>query len=202
MTTAVRRLAAVSFALATLPFPASAHLVSTRFGDFYTGLLHPLTAFENALPWLALALLAGLQPVRQARWLLPVFPLTVAVGAVLATVSPALSGIATVNAGSFVLLGALVAFARELRPNVLLVIGGLLGLTHGYDNGLAFVRGGNLLLFIGGVASAGYLVVALAMACTHTLTRSRAWGSIAIRAIGSWIAAIGIMMAGLSLAPS
>ena len=46
-------------ALSTLlPSWASAHLVNTDVGEFYAGMLHPLTSPEHLLPTLALALLA------------------------------------------------------------------------------------------------------------------------------------------------
>ena len=47
-------------ALSTLlPARASAHLVNTDVGEFYAGMLHPLTSAEHQLPILALALLAS-----------------------------------------------------------------------------------------------------------------------------------------------
>ena len=48
---------------------ASAHAVGARFGDYYAGLLHPLTAFEHLLPILGICLLAGFQTPRVARWI-------------------------------------------------------------------------------------------------------------------------------------
>ena len=65
-------------------------MLDNRFGDFYGGVLHPLTALEHALPILALGLLAGQQGERAARWLVLVFPLALLIGAVLATVMPLL----------------------------------------------------------------------------------------------------------------
>ena len=42
------------------PTASQAHLVTTRLGDFYDGALHPMTGFEFALPWLALAVVISL----------------------------------------------------------------------------------------------------------------------------------------------
>ena len=61
---------AATLALVAVPLEAQAHLVNTRLGDFYGGMLHPLTGFEDALPWLALAVLAAFQGPHRARWLL------------------------------------------------------------------------------------------------------------------------------------
>jgi nickel/cobalt exporter len=41
------------------PALASAHLVNTDVGEFYAGMMHPLTSAEHLLPTLALALLAS-----------------------------------------------------------------------------------------------------------------------------------------------
>jgi hydrogenase/urease accessory protein HupE len=186
-------------AVALLPATAEAHLVSARFGDFYTGFLHPLTALENLLPWVALGLLGALQPVAVARWLLLAFPAGVAAGVLLATVLPGQSAITGVNMASFVVVGVLVLLAVRLPPVALLGLAGLLGVSHGYDNGLALPPAGNVLLFVGGVATAGYLVVALTAGGATALAVARPWGRIAIRAAGSWITAIGVMVAGLGL---
>jgi urease accessory protein len=85
--------------------------LSSRFGDFYGGMLHPLTALEHAVPSLALGLLAGQQGARAARWLLLIFPLGLLVGAALATVIPPLPWVRLVNNLSFAVLGLLVAAA-------------------------------------------------------------------------------------------
>jgi hydrogenase/urease accessory protein HupE len=195
------RLAPLLLALTSLccvPGTASAHLVSVRFGDFYTGLIHPLTAFENALPWLALAMFAGLHGPVRARWMLIAFPAAVAAGAAFATAMPYLANIQTLNTLSFVLLGALVALGRRTSLSLLTAIAITTGFVHGYDNGLAFTVGGNALLFVSGVGCAAYLFAALIMAGTLGLA-AHGWGRIAVRAVGSWIAAIGIMLLGLAL---
>ena len=188
-----------ALAVAMLPATAEAHLVSARFGDFYTGFLHPLTALESLLPWVALGLLGGLQRGGLARWLLLAFPAGVAAGVLLATLWPGQAGIAGVNIASFVVVGALVLLAVRLSPSALLALAALLGVSHGYDNGLALPPAGNVLLYVGGVATAGYLVVALTAGAATALAATRPWGSIAVRAAGSWITAIGVMVAGLGL---
>jgi hypothetical protein len=81
--------------------------------------------------------------------------------------------------------------------------------------GLAVMRGAanaddvapetNQLLYAAGLACAGYAAITLTMALTLAFRgaeagTSPAWRGIAIRAVGGWIAAIGIMMFGLALA--
>jgi len=182
------------------PAAAQAHLVSTRFGDYYAGMLHPLTAFES-LPWLALGLLAGLHGGPAARWLLVVFPAGVCIGALAASLLPGLPGVTAVNLLSFVALGVLTAVAQPLPAPLLAGLGALFGLSHGYDNGLALTADGNAVLFVAGIVTASYLAMALTAAGAYTLVHRPLWGAIAVRAAGSWIAAVGIMMIGLRFVP-
>ncbi len=183
------------------PATAEAHLVSARFGDFYGGALHPLTAFEHTLPWVALGILAGMQDPRWARWMLLAFPVGLGVGTSLALIIHQEPLVSTLNIGSFVLVGTLIAAAWSLPAPLLFGLGALLGLTHGYENGVAMTNDTNVLLFVTGVATIGYIVVTLVTALTVTFLRSHAsWRRIGLRAFGSWIAAIGIMLMGFRLA--
>lgn len=177
--------------------PGSAHTVSNRFGDFYGGMLHPLTALEHALPVLALGLLAGQQGERAARWLVLVFPLALLIGAGLGAVTPSFPSMSLLNAASFVALGLLVAAGLRLPLPVLIALGAVFGLSHGYENGRAMVPGTAVHLFILGVATAGGLVMALVSAATIDLAE-RAWARVGVRILGSWIAAIGIMIIGVA----
>ncbi len=52
----------------------------------------------------------------------------------------------------------------------------------------------NTLLFVSGVACVGYVVIALVTAATVAFLRGEAWRRIALRALGSWVTAIGIML--------
>lgn len=190
----LRAAAALVPAVLLLPAAAEAHLVSTRFGDFYGGMLHPLTALEHVLPMLALGLLAGLQEARVARWVLVAAPAGLLVGLALALALPGLTDVSLVNRGSFVFLGILVALGTRLPTAALCVIGGLFGLTHGYENGVALGEGVETNLFALGVATAGLVGWTLVAAVTVALVQRAGWARIAVRAAGSWVAAIGVMV--------
>jgi urease accessory protein len=178
--------------------PAYAHSLSNRVGDFYGGILHPLTALEHVLPFLALGLLAGQQGARAARWLLLVFPLGLLLGSAFAAVAPAGFWLTPLNHLSFVALGLLLAAAWRIPLALLLALGALIGLSHGYENGRDITTGGALPLFVPGVALVGFVITALASAATLALTARADWPRVAVRIAGSWIAAIGIMMIGLA----
>jgi hydrogenase/urease accessory protein HupE len=191
------RLCLVFTLLTVAPSAAQAHLVATQFGDFYSGMLHPLTALEHIVPWLALGLLAGLQGGVSGRWILLVFPFGVCLGTVLTWMLPPITLVSGINLASFIILGALVAFAWHLPTMLFLGLGTILGLTHGYANGLALSTTSPVPLFITGVTISSYIVIALVTASAITLTRRTPWGKVGVRAVGSWITAIGVMMVGL-----
>jgi hydrogenase/urease accessory protein HupE len=176
-------------------------MINNRFGDFYGGALHPLTALEHALPILALGLLAGQQGERAARWLVLVFPLALLFGAVLAVLTPTLPSMGILNGASFVVLGLLVAAGRRLPLPLLIALGAMFGLSHGYENGRAMGPDTAIHLFVPGVAAAGGLVVALVSAATLDLA-TRPWARVGVRVVGSWIAAVGIMTIGLAWRPA
>jgi urease accessory protein len=184
-------------ALAWAP-PAAAHTLDNRFGDFYAGVVHPLSALEHAPPFLALALLAGQQGEGAARWLVLAFPLALLVGAVLAATAPPLPAMGILNAASFIVLGLLLAAALRLPLPVLIALGALFGISHGYENGRAMAPDTAVHLFVLGVATVGGLITALVSAATIDLAEAAAWSRVAVRIAGSWIAAIGIMIIGLA----
>lgn len=172
---------------------AQAHLVSTRFGELYSGIVHPLTTLVHLVPWLGLGLLGGLQPAPVARWSSVVLPLAAGVGSWVGCALPGLSQVEYFTGASFVVFGALAALAVPLGARSLGGLSALVGLTHGYANGNAQLEGGERLLYVAGVCIAAYALVTLVTAGAHLLRERTRWGRIALRAGGSWIVAIGLI---------
>lgn len=194
-----RILACVGFAIG-VPAQAHAHLVNTRLGDFYGGMLHPLTGIEDMLPWFALAVLAALQGPQRARWLIVVFPLGLMAGAIVSIFVPTLPISPLVGAGLIAVTGLAVAAAIKLPLPVLLVLGTAIALLHGYHNGQAMTATTDPLLFIAGLTAVGYAYLTLLTGIGIAfLDGSGGWRPIAMRAGGSWVAAVGIMILGLQL---
>jgi urease accessory protein len=199
----VRRLSATlppPAALAALaafawPGPAWAHSLSARIGDFYGGLLHPATALEQALPLVALGLLAGQNGPRPARWLLLVVPVAFALGTSLGGVLPSPPYLWVINAGSFLLLGLLLAFDGALPLPLLIGLGAGLGLSHGLANGSGMAGGTDPWLFVLGSTLTALAAILLPSALVVSL--EAAWQRIAVRIAGSWIAAVGAMILAL-----
>lgn len=181
--------------------PSEAHLVSTRLGDFYDGALHPLTGFEFALPWLALIILAALQGPARGRWLIAAFPAGLLLGAALSAWMPHLRFVEFANIAAIAGTGLLVALALPLSVPMFMALCVLVGMANGYENGEAMLFSTDRFLFISGVTTVGYAFATLALALvTQFLKGPGGWRAIALRAGGSWIAAVGIMVAGFQLA--
>jgi urease accessory protein len=174
---------------------AEAHSVNKQFGDFYGGLLHPLTALEHLVPFLGLGLLAGQQGTSSARWVLLLFPIGLFVGATAAGNLEPNSLVEWLNRLSFVAIGALVACAVRVPLPALAISAVVLGFSHGYENTADVSAAVVMHLFISGVVVTGIAMIAIFAALT--VTRQVAWQKIAVRVIGSWITAIGILIIGL-----
>jgi hydrogenase/urease accessory protein HupE len=184
------------------PGPAAAHLVSTRFGELYSGMLHPVTTMQHLVPWLAIALLGALQTTATARWALLAFPAAVIFGLMLANLGVMVSYIDPLNIASFVLFGVLVVLKVPMPAIVFLPVVMLFGLSHGYANAAPDLAGFPAFLYATGVALAAYLIISLVSASAHELAERHDWGRIAVRAIGSWIAAAGLVYGAFTLATS
>ncbi|GLH76060.1 hypothetical protein SSBR45G_09680 [Bradyrhizobium sp. SSBR45G] len=184
---------------------ADAHIVSARLGDFYAGALHPLLTLQDVIMWAALGLLAGSLGAASGRWLILVFPLGLCSGLALATLSnlPAVSPL--IDAVTILVLGLLLATALRIPMTLLCIMAFALGVMRGAVNAGELMPQTDRLLYAAGLASAGYVVITLIMALALSFRRPEAapvssWRGIAVRAVGGWVAAIGLMMAGLSLA--
>lgn len=184
--------ATIAFGVAT---PVFAHSVDKRFGDFYGGMLHPLTTLEHLLPILGLSLLAGQQGPRRGRWVLLAFPLGLLVGAIVASYLEPSPFVTWFNRLSFIVVGILVAAALRPPLPVVATLALLLGISHGYENVAGISSTVAIHLFVSGVVVSGIALTATFAASAVSLQVP--WQRVAIRVVGSWIAAIGILLIGL-----
>jgi urease accessory protein len=181
-----------------MPGAAQAHLVDTRLGDFYGGALHPLTDLQQMLPWIALAALAALQGPKRARWVVLSFPLALLAGSAAALILPAPPFAGLLDVSLVAATGLALAAALSLPLPVLIALSALMGVLHGYENAQAMTEDTDRILFLSGVALIGYAVLTLLIGVsTAFLRRGDGWRPIALRAGGSWVAAVGIMVLGL-----
>jgi nickel/cobalt transporter (NicO) family protein len=147
-----------------LPSLASAHLVNTDVGEFYAGMMHPLTSVEHLLPILALAFLAIQCGKHAARTTLLVFPLALLGGTMAGSRLPPFAFFHVANLIVLVGLGGLLALgdSRKYIPpaavgSLALLTGSILGYRSGLDMAASTVGA----QFIPGVALTGLIVVAL-----------------------------------------
>ncbi len=175
------------------PSHAEAHLNSTGLGPVYDGLLHFLQSPEDLLPVLALALLAGQRGADYGRRAMFVLPVAWFLGGLAGLVTKSSSSTA-LTCISFLLLGGLLAAnARiSLRATTLLAV--LVGLFHGYLNGSGMGQPATGALALLGLVFAVFVLVAIAAAFVVRLRQQ--WMRIAVRVVGSWIAASGLLMLG------
>jgi urease accessory protein len=191
------RLALAALAFTLVPGIAYAHNFSPAVGDFYAGVLHPLTALEHVLPMIGLGILAG-QGGRLvvAEPILIVFPLALVAGACLALTGMPMPFAPIANVISMVLVGGLVAAAVRLPRLAAIALAAAMGITHGYANAEGMSVATKPYLFIPGLAAAGLLVPFYCTALVYSLKPF--WMQIAVRVAGSWIAATGILVLGMA----
>ena len=192
---AIKRTIVAAAALATLsPLPAFAHPMQ-GVGDFYAGMLHPVVTIETVLPMVALSLLAGQQRRETAIHLLAAFPAALIVGALLASLGIAPSRLGIVQLILTAGLGILVAFARRVPSWLLVALGAVLGISAGWANAAELVAQASRFRFIAGLAVVGLLLLVYGNGLVRNLKWE--WTQIAVRVVGSWIAAVSILVLGL-----
>jgi hydrogenase/urease accessory protein HupE len=177
----------VGFALVLQSGPARAHLNSTGMGPIYDGLLHFVTSPEDLIPALALALLAGLRGAAYGRRALFTLPAAWLVGSLAGSAALATSGGAVLSSLWFLLLGGLVAADARLSLRATTALAALVGLVHGYFNGTGLGQSASTVLAVLGLVAAVFILIALAAALVVQLRAQ--WTRIAVRVVGSWIAA-------------
>ena len=176
------------------PENAFAHLVNQDVGEFYAGMLHPLTSAEHLLPAIALALLAGWYGVQAARWTVVVFPLALIIGTWTGNgfAYPVYSHLA--NLIAIIILGALLAVARKISLIALASLAAAIGLILGLRSGIDMAEAGVSLQFIPGVGLTGLILITLISAwISHSSSNVI---RIALRISGGIIILAGIYLLG------
>jgi hydrogenase/urease accessory protein HupE len=186
-------------AIVFLPAPATAHLNSTGLGPVYDGVAHFLSSPDDLLAALTLALWAGARGAPYGRRTLFVLPTAWLLASLLGVATAAGDGGTTISALWLLALGALLASNLALPPLVATALAVLLGLQRGLGNGSGMVHSADTIVALVGLGLAVFVVVALAAAFVVGLRA--AWARVAVRVIGSWVAASGLLLLGWSLRP-
>jgi hydrogenase/urease accessory protein HupE len=180
--------------LLVAPGAAQAHLVNSGLGPFYDGTLHLLLSPLDLLGLVAAALLAGLRGAGAARLMVIVLPVSWLLAGMLGMKLPLTLDLDWLSVLSLMVLGVLLAADARLPPVAVASIGAIYGAIHGLLNGsaLAVMGAGPSSLF--GIVLA---VVLLALLTAAGVIPLRAlWARVAVRVVGSWLAAVGLLMLG------
>lgn len=160
--------------------------------------LHILTEPDHLVACAAIGLLAGQRASpRQRAALLGSF----VAAFVVAFCVPALAGIgaafesidAFASAATLIAAGLLVAVPRVAFLPVAMAVTVATGAVHGFANGLAAAS----LLAVAGAGGAAALIASLGALLAAILRAP--WGLIAVRVLGSWAAAMGLILFGIAL---
>jgi len=175
---------------------ASAHLVSTGLGPVYDSVSHFLLSPEYLAPVIGLALFAGLRGAQHARWAL--FAVS---GAWLAggfgEYAPPAGVLASLwTAGVCLTLGGLVAADMKIPLGLTTALALLVGFLDGAMNRAAAGGMSNGLGWLG-VGSAVFVLMALTASLIVPVRIP--WLRIAVRVAGSWLAALGLLLAGWAM---
>jgi hydrogenase/urease accessory protein HupE len=165
-------------------------------GGFLTGLTQHLTHLSYPLAAFVLGLLAGQRGPDALAWTLAAWPAGLVGGVLLLTGDCPAAAFELVSGATIALLGLLVALAVPLPPVTVPSIGLLSGVALGAAGCLVMPLDAAPILFALGFAAGGQLIAALA--ALPALAANRVpWQYVAVRAVGSWIAAIGLLVLAL-----
>ena len=151
-------------AVTALPTQALAHMVSTEVGDFYAGLLHPLSSAEHFFAVVAVAFLAAQGGHRAGRLAVLVLPLALVAGSLAGLRWPLPWGATLANAGGLVVVGALLIVAPRVAPALTAACAVAVGLAVGWRSGGDWAASQAGWQFVPGLAAAGFALTALAAA--------------------------------------
>lgn len=174
------------------PQDAAAHLVTTGMGPVYDGVGHLLLTPEDFIPAVAVCLYAGLRGVTHGRRTLFLFPLAWLMGGLVGLLVTS-SSLFLLPMLSFILLGTCIAADLKLPDNIITALVVTVGGIHGFYNGIA-MKGGSEVLGLVGIAATLFILVAIIS--SYVISLRPAWTHVAVRVVGSWIAAVGVLMFG------
>ena len=181
-----------------LPATAGAHTVTSGVGDFFDGVLHPITTPAHLLVLLGLGLVAGQHPPLNLKVPLAVFIPVSAIALLMTTTGMVKTVYPPILIGLALIAGLLVAL--EKPPSAL--VGGIffaiaalaLGLDSAVETGTDVQIAKTLL-----GTWTGLVLVVADIAFYISLFTKWKWQKIGIRVAGSWITAASFMILAFAL---
>ncbi|RMH15862.1 MAG: hypothetical protein D6698_10565 [Gammaproteobacteria bacterium] len=181
------------------PSTAHAHMMIKGMGPFVNGLLHPLVTIPHLLLLLGMGALLGQHPPLRLKWPMLTFAASSALGLLLSTTGwfpptmpqPLLLGFALV-------FGVLIASAYPIPTWLQLTLLGLTALLLGLDSAVdKAIPTGHLQILFG-----TWLCLNLAIyniAFYSAFCDRKKWSQIGLRVLGSWLAAIAVLVLAFAL---
>ena len=173
--------------------PALAHLVSADVGDFYAGLLHPLTSWEHLLPLAGLAFLAAQSGRGGGRLAVCLLPLALVVGVCGGALWPLPRAAAGLAGLWLAVCGVLAAWPGPCRPALVGLCAAGLGVALGWRGGADWAVSRAGWQFVPGVAACGFLLTALGAAWLPRLEGG--WRGRTRAVLGLVLALAGLLLA-------
>ena len=171
---------------------AQAHLVTSGAGPFFDGVAHFFVSLDDLLVVVALSLFAGLLGKASARWVLLSLPLAWLIGMLLGVYfAMPWDSDAWATGGTLMVAGLFLAVNPTLPVWGVAVMVAALGFCHGSWNGVAMRATQTSTIASLGIVTAATVVTLLLSATAASVHIP--WQKIALRVIGSWIAAFGLL---------
>jgi urease accessory protein len=177
-----------------------AHTPIKNVASFYNGFLHPFLVPAHLLTVLALGFLFGQQGANAMQSAILTFLGATISGLVLMGGFGVVLDIEALLLLLSVVLGLLVAFARDFPPVVYWILAAVAGLMLGLDSVQDAYSGKQKLSALAGSGVGIYLGLLYATVFAQLFQKWH-WQQIAIRILGSWIAASALLTLTLILAP-
>ena len=184
--------------LVVFPTTAHAHSPVKGLGDFYSGLLHPLTTPSHVLLIVALGLLAGRRRPFHLKAPMAIFSALSGAALVVATVGGTRGIHPNVMVGIALWAGILLALDKNLSPAPFCALVAVAAVVMGLDSAVESKSASAVIkTILGNWISLVVLVCDIAIYVS--LGGEAKWLKVALRIAGSWIVAISLLVLAFSI---
>jgi len=177
--------------------PVLAHSPIKGIGNFYNGLLHPILVPAHLLLLVAVGIFLGQQEPKKTELTLGIFAFATIAGLTAAWFSIG-SELETFVLVLSATIGLLIAISPQISLLWYAVVALLAGFFLGIDSAQTELSGKEKFVTLFGSGVAIYFLSLYPVALTDSFNK-KPWQKIAIRIIGSWVAASSLLVLALSL---
>lgn len=193
--------AGLALGFAVLPaVGASAHGLSPAISGFYAGGLMVLVTPDDVLQWIALCTFAAMHEPNRAGWTAEALVAGLVGGFALGSLGLVGSFPRWVSGAELLVIGALLSAGTHVPFIVLTGFAATIGLLRGAHDGLDAVGRPDKLALAAGIGIIAYLVMVIGISVlVWLLPHITSIRTVAIRAFGSWVVAIALMLGAFGL---